>query len=368
MWGSNSTKDTMIPVPGSTDEVLRPVPMLGGSEIRDVSFGKTHSAIVDGDGNVWTQGSNKYKQLGVDGDEVKEPTKISDLSGVSKIACGKRHTVALTEHGDLLSWGWGGSMFEAGALGHGDKELQLVPKKVEGLPDNLVDISCGHFSTFALTDTGDVWGWGRGEFGALGQGSSASYKHPALLDCLHGMKIVKVSCTSTFAAALTEDGVLFMWGRNDAQQLAQSESLLEFNNMEAVPCQIELFEEEDLAVKDVSCGDKHTTAVTEDGHVYIWGNNQWTQPFLVSGDDGFMLDNEILTCGAGNRYSAATDGDGYLFTWGQGSSCCLGRGDKENETNPTLVEGFGPDPHAEFGRVERVVCAHKQIAALVSKD
>ena len=54
------------------------------------------------------------------------------------VACGFQHTVAVTENGDVYSWGFG----KNGALGHGNWDLNDKPKKIEGL-SNIVKIECG---------------------------------------------------------------------------------------------------------------------------------------------------------------------------------------------------------------------------------
>jgi len=44
------------------------------------------------------------------------------------LLAGGDHNIALTADGAVWSWGEGGS----GKLGHGDQQLELLPKKVEG--------------------------------------------------------------------------------------------------------------------------------------------------------------------------------------------------------------------------------------------
>lgn len=48
---------------------------------------------------------------------------------IKQVECGFSHTVALTEDGEVFTWGEG----KQGALGHGDWENIHLPKKVEGL-------------------------------------------------------------------------------------------------------------------------------------------------------------------------------------------------------------------------------------------
>ena len=70
-------------------------------------------------GKVWMWGSGDYGRLG-HGDNLSEKTaKLVEIlrdKDVRKIACGLRHTLALTSDGNVYAWGYGGD----GQLGHGD--------------------------------------------------------------------------------------------------------------------------------------------------------------------------------------------------------------------------------------------------------
>jgi Regulator of chromosome condensation (RCC1) repeat len=59
-----------------------------------------------------------------------------------------------------------------GQLGLGDKRPVVVPTQVEqgGLEDECVlSVSCGSRHTLAVTEDGEVFSWGLGHFGALGR-------------------------------------------------------------------------------------------------------------------------------------------------------------------------------------------------------
>ena len=66
------------------------------------------------------------------------------------------YTVGLTKKGEVFTWGDN----DSGQLGHGDTEDKIVPTKVAGL-DGLVitKISCGRYHTAALTDKGELFTW-----------------------------------------------------------------------------------------------------------------------------------------------------------------------------------------------------------------
>lgn len=54
------------------------------------------------------------------------------------VACGWRHTIAVSELGSLYTYGWS----KYGQLGHGDYEDHLVPCRVEGLRNAHISQVC----------------------------------------------------------------------------------------------------------------------------------------------------------------------------------------------------------------------------------
>lgn len=74
---------------------------------------------------------------------------------------------------------------EVGALGHGDKQHQFYPKKVDFFEKNNIKVkklSAGLYHTVALTTEGDVYSWGRGLYGVLGNASNQYSLIPELND------------------------------------------------------------------------------------------------------------------------------------------------------------------------------------------
>ena len=95
-----------------------------------------------------------------------EPTVITTLSGkqVIHIGCGSTYSAALTAGGELFTWGRG----NYGRLGHGGSEDQCTPVLVSALKGHkVIDMACGSgdAQTLAVTDTGrnrrgvGEWAW-----------------------------------------------------------------------------------------------------------------------------------------------------------------------------------------------------------------
>ena len=72
-----------------------------------------------------------------------------------------------------------------------------------------------------LTDAGEVWTWGQGEGGRLGHGDQMSVDKPKLVNALVGRKVVSIAAGSSYSAAVTAEGELWTWGRGHYGRLGQ---------------------------------------------------------------------------------------------------------------------------------------------------
>lgn len=87
---------------------------------------------------------------------IELPMEITSLSGnVKHIGCGDEFSVALTHSGVVFTWGRG----QLGQLGLGEKNLGPVatPTKVEGLP-SITKLFVGLNQVFAVEFTNGAWG------------------------------------------------------------------------------------------------------------------------------------------------------------------------------------------------------------------
>jgi alpha-tubulin suppressor-like RCC1 family protein len=122
---------------------------------------------LSGDGSIFTWGWNWNGQLG-HGDTIdrRTPTLIKALALfralkqtiITSIAAGAQHSLALTSTGELYSWGGN----DEGQLGR-DEDPPAIPQMILGLHNrNIVQIACGGTHSLALSQIGDVYSWGRG--------------------------------------------------------------------------------------------------------------------------------------------------------------------------------------------------------------
>lgn len=133
-------------------------------------------------------GLNNYGQLGITGEKRKtalfSPTECDALRAVgddhawSAVALGQHHTLTLAANGQIYALG----RCEYGRLGLGDKSgdaetLELIPKLQN---KKCISIAAGTSNSFAVTDSGEVYSWGMGSEGQLGTGESEDLNEPTL--------------------------------------------------------------------------------------------------------------------------------------------------------------------------------------------
>ena len=133
-----------------------------------------HSLFLTSNGRVLSCGTGQYGALGHGYSAAKQlpdvlrPQYIEALSRVrvTCVSAGELHSACVSSDGDCYTWGDG----FCGQLGHADKRPSMVPKVVEsgGLEDEIVlTVSCGSRHTLVVTEDGEVWSWGLGHYGAL---------------------------------------------------------------------------------------------------------------------------------------------------------------------------------------------------------
>ena len=146
----------------------------------------------------------------------------------------------------------------------------------------------------------------------------------------------------THQIILTQSGQVFISGTdNDHGQLGTGDGLVY-----TTPHNItSLF---DGRVVDVSTLNLHSLALTDTGHVYAWGGNNYGQigdgttsdamvPVDITSQFGLPAGKKIVDVFAAYESSFAIDSDGQLYAWGRNNSGQLGLGDTTDQSEPTKL-------------------------------
>ena len=147
--------------------------------IRAIAAGNSHSLALTADGRVLTWGYNNYGQLG-DGSTANSTLPrvvIHDsyfpLQNMVAVATGGNHSLALHRDGQVYSWGRN----DNGQLGIGNNtdrsRAQAVMDSGSAVLTGITGIAAGSSHSLALRSTGTLLSWGDNAYGQLGNGTTA---------------------------------------------------------------------------------------------------------------------------------------------------------------------------------------------------
>ena len=264
-------------------------------------------------------------QVGLRPDGKKSaPVEILNLPNdkITKVVSGNDHTVALTESGDIYTWGCA----DQGQLGRvagyfssrgGRRGLDfvLVPRKVRLRRETkFKDISAGSFCTFAVTrDTEVVYVWGLNNYGQLATGDTNSPYFPKKSQALSDLNTnidrpIRIASGQHHSIFSTADGKVYSVGRADYGRLGLGENATD----KTLPAEVHALSEH--KVQGVSCGEVVSFGVTEEGQVFSWGMGSCLQlgsgndddvlePILVEGKNLVVAEHEVLNVEAGGQHT-----------------------------------------------------------------
>ncbi|MBP8818927.1 MAG: S-layer homology domain-containing protein [Syntrophomonadaceae bacterium] len=324
VWGMNHYGQLGTGFVSNSNDRFTPIKVEGLTGITAVASGSTHNLALKEDGTVWAWGVNRWGQIG-DGTQTNRylPVKVAGLTGVAGIGCGQNHSVALMNDGSVWTWGKNGF----GQLGDGTKTNRYSPVKVQGL-SGVVGICCGQDHTIALCKDGSLWGWGAGDYGQLGDGANARRYAPVKVTGLN--RVVHVSCGSNHSMAITDDGSVWGWGNNALGQLGDG-TTTRYN----VPVKANGLTE----VVDMSCGANHSMALTLNGKLFTWGFNGVGQLGNGTTTNSYVPVNVdaltgVIDIECGGNTSLVIRDDGSVWGWGGNSCGELGNGNTTTQSAP----------------------------------
>lgn len=272
--GGNKGTNTFVPLPDIPGAESPPA---------QVACGTKHSIVRLVDGALFACGDNSYSQLGIVGrgksDSFSPWRRVALDEPVTKIFAAGSQSFALSG-GRIFSWG----RQEYGSLGHGTRgEMERVtsggsdlfrdvetPKVIQWFVHqrvSIVDVAPARTHTAAMSNT-DVYVWGEGAYGKLGNGGPNDELFPRRIMFPQTQNLEKLECVATSEDATVVlktsqllGAIIYVCGKDGG-----SEHEWVLPQRLVLPFKIE-------NPREVLCGPGHFYLTTKDGEVFCYGKN-----------------------------------------------------------------------------------------------
>uniref|UniRef100_A0A673N4A9 HECT-type E3 ubiquitin transferase n=1 Tax=Sinocyclocheilus rhinocerous TaxID=307959 RepID=A0A673N4A9_9TELE len=340
VWGSNSSHQL---VEGTQEKILQPKLTPSFSDAQTIEAGQYCTFVISSDGSVRACGKGSYGRLGL-GDSNNQSTlkklTFEPHRAIKKVSSSKGsdgHTLAFTSEGEVFSWGDG----DYGKLGHGNSSTQKYPKLIQGPLQGkvVVCVSAGYRHSAAVSEDGELYTWGEGDFGRLGHGDSNSRNIPTLVKDISN--VGEVSCGSSHTIALSKDGrTVWSFGGGDNGKLGHGDT-----NRVYKPKVVEALQ--GMFIRKVCAGSQSSLALTSTGQVYAWGcgaclgcgSSEATalRPKLIEE----LATTRVVDISIGDSHCLALSHDNEVYAWGNNSMGQCGQGNSTGPiTKPKKVIGL----------------------------
>ncbi|XP_058856930.1 RCC1-like G exchanging factor-like protein [Acipenser ruthenus] len=332
---------------------------------------------------VWGMGLNKDSQLGFQRSRrehtkgyeyVLEPSPVPlpldrpQETSVLQVACGRAHSLILTDNEGVFSLG-NNSYGQCGRKVIEDEVYSgsHVIHRIEGFDSKVVQVACGQDHSLFLTDTGNVYSCGWGADGQTGLGHHRVSSQPTVLrGDLVGVRVRQVVSYGDCSLAVSQEGELFGWGNSEYLQLsAVTDSTQVLKCLSTAPPLGGVGR-----VQQAACGGTQVAVLNGDGQVFVWGYGilgkgpnlsesrtpEMIPPTLLGCSD-FNPDIAVVQIRCGLNLFAAITGETDLISLGENIRGCLGIDKTDDQYFPWRV--------TVLGKVVDVACGVDHMVALV---
>jgi alpha-tubulin suppressor-like RCC1 family protein len=206
--------------------------------------------------------------------------------------------------------------------------------RIEGHPDDIVDIEGNLWAGYVILSSGEVWAWGNNRYGALGNGTSANAFGSGKV--LNVTDVVSLFPLGSGALAITSDGDVWSWGWSQSGETGQGDAGRYV--IHSTPQVISGLP----SVAEVVTTGSSVAARTQQGEVWVWGDEtgpmagnagtlNLSSPTRVAGLSDIV---SIALGGWGDQGTLyAVDSNGSVWAVGSGFGGALGDG----ENSPTAL-------------------------------
>ncbi|KAI5699609.1 hypothetical protein M8J75_005794 [Diaphorina citri] len=267
--------------------------------------------VLSEDGEVYNLGDSSFHADSIDSTrtqlDIVKVFFVNDHVKIKYIACGDNYCAAINELGEVYTWGNNSD----GRLGQGHDTHAVLPVQIK-IPSEhkAVEVALGsgdHAHALVLTEFGYIYGFGSNLNGKLGvplvsvSGTPIQMvKTPILVSTLVSVHPKHLYVGAECSFVLTQCGQVYSWGSglNYLHGHSHQDTL-------TVPTLIADLKHK--KVKQISVGESQCLAVTEDGHLYTWGQCSDSSCDVTPSRFYSVSNMKVEQCIAGTTYN---------FAWG----------------------------------------------------
>jgi len=331
VWGVGYNNDGELG-DNTTDDRSSPVQTIcGGSNWVEINCGYYNIAGLKDDGTLWTWGQNNDGGLG-DNTTIQKSSPVQTICGGTDwktmvVGTYYEHCAAIKTDGTLWLWGYNNS----GEIGDETTVDKSSPVQTVCGGTDWKQVASGGNHTAAIKNNGTLWMWGYNEDGQLGDNTTDDKSSPIQTIC-GGTDWKSVSCGEKFTAAIKNNGTCWTWGENNDGQLGDETTGNKSSPVQTIAGGTDW--------KQISCGDNHMLAIKNNGTCWTWGSNGNGQlgdetttnrsspvQTVTYGTDWKQVDG-------GQDHSAAIKNDGTCWVWGDNGSGRLGDNTNVDRSSP----------------------------------
>ncbi|MDR2872497.1 MAG: hypothetical protein LBV45_08295 [Xanthomonadaceae bacterium] len=248
----------------------------------------------------------------------------------------------------LLALDESGNVYGWGQSGYGETGCEgfyvKTPCKVMS---GVTQIVAGEYWSGALGADGNVYTWGHNLYGQLGNGASQNSKVPVKIN-LNGESARLIGGAYEGGFAVTEEGHVWAWGDNEASGLGFQGPNYGVQRIVRVPTLVPNLTPYAAQITYIAGGNGWGQALLEDGRVIGWGlraaTGYGTTSTALSSPEPFVIMENVEKLFSRYVGSFALTRDGLLFTWGQTGGSAF-----------PMIYGSAPNLRYQYDRGDKVV-------------
>jgi alpha-tubulin suppressor-like RCC1 family protein len=263
--------------PNPTPELVT-LPGQSGA-ITHLAAGYDFSLISTSSGQLYSFGLNNEGELGRTADPGTNPPALVTLPGqigtITSISAGNSHTLVATSSGQLYAFGDNYYEELGNTTGVGTSTGDPVPTlaNLPGKTGTIVQVAAGVGDSFAVTSTGQLFGFGNNHSEEIDASAGGDVNPPELVPLTPSAgPIAQVAAGGVGfdTLVLTKGGAIYAFGHNDEGQLGIGNT----NGPNDTPTAVTLAGQRG-AVTEIAAGNYGGLAVTSSGQLYTWGDNDY---------------------------------------------------------------------------------------------